>query len=57
MVTTRRLEVAANTMAVIILQITNVSNQQVVCLKLSQCHMSIISLESWGGNADWPGKR
>ena len=37
------MEMLANILVVIILQHINVWNQQIVCLKLTQCYMSIIS--------------
>lgn len=42
------MEVLSNTVLVIILQYISGSNQHIAHLQLTQCHMSIISQESWG---------
>lgn len=41
------MEVVVNTTVIIVLQFINVSNRHIVHLKLTQCHLSIIS-QSWG---------
>lgn len=42
------MEVLAKAMGVVVLQYLSVSNPQVVCLRLTQSNVSIISQKSWG---------